>query len=127
MNLSEEHPVSIGNKLLSGTQQFNAVIGIIFVPLLYVNFVCVFLLSSFWAAYFVQKMLKDQRRHKQKIKQRNDLADSVWKTTIMNFKTNRVKNLFLLAICLSECGKTFSIIFYGAIALRLDYMLNQRE
>ena len=120
MNDSREYSVGKRNKFFYDIQQFNGVIGMIFLPIVYLDFLCIFLLSISWAAYLIQKLLKDQRRHKQKIKQRNNLPDQVWKNALINFESNKIKILFLLAICLSECGKTFSLLFYGAIAFPLD-------
>ncbi|KAI6660684.1 hypothetical protein LOD99_10326 [Oopsacas minuta] len=54
--------------------------------------------------------MKDDRKEKLNSKLVNSRPEHVWLNEMQNYRTNRIKHIFLLAICLSEIGMTFSII-----------------
>ncbi|KAI6654012.1 hypothetical protein LOD99_2859 [Oopsacas minuta] len=61
--------------------------------------------------------MKDDRKEKLNSKLVNSQPEHVWLNEMQNFRTNRIKNIFLLAICLSEIGMTFSIVFQVLYAI----------
>ena len=87
-------------------------------PVMYVNYFIIFLLSSTWAVHLIHKITKDYRREKLKIKQGYNQPEFIWKNELKNFRSNRIKNAFLLAICLSECLTTISIVYMLADLIR---------
>ena len=78
---------------------------------MYLNFFIVLLFSTLWALYLIPKLWKDYRNEKITSKLRNNQLEYLWINKMENFKSNRIKNIFLLCICVSEIGVTISIVF----------------
>ena len=85
----------------------------VFMPLMNINFMLMFIFSTSWTFYLIRKLWKDYRKEKITSKSRNNQPEYLWMNAMKNFKSNRIKNSFLLAICLSEIGCTLSIILYN--------------
>ena len=85
----------------------------VFMPLMNINFMGLFIFSTSWTFYLIRKLWKDYRKEKITSKSRNNQPEYLWMNAMKNFKSNRIKNSFLLAICLSEIGCTLSIILYN--------------
>ena len=83
----------------------------IFAPIMYINFLLVLIYSSIWALYLIRKLSKDIRKEKMYSKLRNYQPDYTWLNVMKNFSSNRIKNSFLFAICLSEIAMVLSINF----------------
>ena len=92
----------------------------VFAPLMNINFVIICILSISWAFYFVRKLWKDYRKEKITFKMRGNQPEYLWINAMENFKSNRIKNLFLLAICLSETVYTLSILLFLAFELTVN-------
>ena len=86
----------------------------VFAPLMNINFVIICIFSISWAFYFVRKLWKDYRKEKITFKMRDNQPEYLWINAMENFKSNRIKNIFLLAICLSETVYTLSILLFLA-------------
>ena len=97
----------------------NSEINNVFAPILYINFLFILLLSSSWSLYLVRRLMKDYRKEKLKSKLRMSMDRNVWENSMNNFKSNRIKNSFLLVVCLSEVGATISLI------CRIVYIFDQ--
>ena len=108
MNNTEEY-LSILKERFLQTFKFNSVINYIFGPVLYLNFLLILSFSCAWALYLIMKILKDLKEKKLTSKQHGSLPEYIWREKMANFETNRIKNLFLLVICLSECGVSSSV------------------
>ena len=102
---------SDGEYLLSLSDQYIADASKIFAPIMYLNFLSILLFSNLWALYLIPKLWKDYRNEKITSKLRSSQPEHLWINTMENFKSNRIKNIFLLCICLSEIGVTISIVF----------------
>ena len=111
MILKEEH-VAFHSIIYYATKMF--------MPLMYINYMVGLIFSISWAVYFIRKLWKDYRREKITSKLRNNQPEYIWKNTMDNFKSNRIKNIFLLAICLSEVGITLSIVFHIALRVTIN-------
>ena len=99
-------------------------------PLMYINFVMIFIFSISWAFYFVRKLWKDYRKEKITFKMRDNQPEYLWINAMENFKSNRIKNIFLLAICFSETTCTLSILvvaFETSIDVNLTRLGNYME
>ena len=90
----------------------------IFAPIMYINFMLVLIYSSIWALYLGRKLCKDNRKEKMHSKLHNNQPEYIWLNNMKNFRSNRIKNRFLLAICLSEITMTLSINF--AVVLQVN-------
>ena len=110
VNYSNEEIVGMELSIYFKTYNVNSVINEVFAPFLYINFFFIIMLSSSWAVYLVQKLMKDFRKEKLKSKLRLSLPNDIWENSMANFKTNRIKNAIMLVICLSEFGSTVSVI-----------------
>ena len=82
----------------------------IFIPLMYVDIMAMLIFSIFWAFYLIRKLWKNYKKEKITATLRNNQPEYLWMNAMKNFKSNRIKNSFLLAICLSEIGCTLSFI-----------------
>ena len=102
---------SNGEYLLSLAHQYIAEASKIFSPIMYLNFLSILLFSTLWALYLIPKLWKDYRNEKITSKLRNNQPEYLWINKMENFKSNRIKNTFLLCVCLSEIGATISIVF----------------
>ena len=83
----------------------------IFAPIMYLNFMLILVFSTLWALYLIPKLWKDYSIEKITFKLRNNQPEYLWINRMENFRSNRIKNIILLAICLSEIGYTISIVF----------------
>ena len=101
---------SNGEFLLSLAHQYITEASKIFAPIMYLNFLLISLFSTLWALYLIPKLWKDYRNEKTTSKLRNSQPEYLWINKMKNFKSNRIKNIFLLCICISEIGATISIV-----------------
>ena len=108
---------SVRNTLLNGVYHLYTVLSAI----LYINIFLMLILSTLWAFYFIQKIWKDYRYEKMHSKLRNSFQEQLWLNRMQNFKSNRIKNIILLAICVSETVMTV-IIVYDKFR---DYVFNE--
>ena len=83
----------------------------IFSAVLYINITLILILSTLWAFYFIQKIWKDYRNEKVYSKLRNSFPEHIWLNKMQNFKSNRIKNILLLTICVSETIMTIIIVY----------------
>ena len=84
----------------------------VFSAVLYINITLILILSTLWAFYFIQKIWKDySRNEKVYSKLRNSFPEHIWLNKMQNFKSNRIKNILLLAICVSESIMTIIIVY----------------
>ena len=83
---------------------------IVFGPLTHINFVIILVLSLLWAFFLIRTLWKDHRKEKISFKLRNTVPEYQWLNTMNNFRSNRIKNCLLLAICLSESGITLMLV-----------------
>ena len=67
-----------------------------------INAILILTLSTSWAIYLIQKILKDYKIEKMQTKLRNSYPEHFWSNAMKNFKSNRTKNILILAICVSE-------------------------
>ena len=67
-----------------------------------INAIIILTLSTLWAIYLIQKILKEYKNEKILSKLHNDYQEHSWLNAMKNFKSNRIKNILLLAICVSE-------------------------
>ena len=98
VNLDDEH---------SSLFQNNKVFG----PLMDINCVIILVFSILWAFFLIRTLWKDYRKEKINFKLRNTVPEYQWLNTMNNFRSNRIKNCLLLAICLSESGITLMLVF----------------
>ena len=82
----------------------------VFGPLMHINFVIILVFSILWAFFLIRNLWKDYRKEKMNLKLRNTVPEYQWLNTMNNFRSNRIKNCLLLAICLSESGITVMLI-----------------
>ena len=66
-----------------------------------INAIIILTLSFSWAIYLIHKILKDYKIEKIQSKLRNDYTEH-YLNDMKNLKSNRIKNILLLAICVSE-------------------------
>lgn len=83
----------------------------VFAPLMYTNLMSILIFSTLWAFYLSTRLWKDYRRERITSKLRNSYPEYILKNAMENFRSNRIKNTLLLAICLSELGVAISIVF----------------
>ena len=83
----------------------------VFSTVLFINITLVLILTTLWAFYFIQKLWKDYRHEKQYSKLRNDYPEYKWLNRMQNFKSNRIKNILLLAISVSEIVMTAIVVY----------------
>ena len=83
----------------------------IFTPIMYLNVMLILVFSTLWALYLIPKLWKEYRNEKITSKLRNSQPEYLWVNKMENFKSNRIRNIFLLCICISEIGVTISIVF----------------
>ena len=84
---------------------------IIFSAVLPINVILILTLSTLWAIYLIQKILKDYKIERMQSKLRNNYPEHSWLNAMKNFKSNRIKNNLLLAICVTEVVMN-AILFY---------------
>ena len=82
----------------------------VFGPLMHINFVIILVFSILWAFFLIRTLWKDYRKEKINFKLRNTVPEYQWLNTMNNFRSNRIKNCLLLAICLSESGITVMLV-----------------
>ena len=82
----------------------------VFGPLTHINFVIILIFSILWAFFLIRTLWKDHRKEKINFKLRNTIPEYQWLNTMNNFRSNRIKNCLLLAICLSESGITIMLV-----------------
>ena len=100
-------PNSVRNTILNGVYHLLTV----FSTVLFINITLVLILSTLWAFYFIQKLWKDYRHEKLYSKLRNDYQEYIWLNRMQNFKSNRIKNILLLAISVSETVMTAIVVY----------------
>ena len=99
-----------GEYLLS-LQRYITEVSKIFAPIRCLNVLLILVFSTLWALYLIPKLWKDYRNEKITSKLRNNQPEYLWINKMENFKSNRIKNTFLLCVCMSEIGVTISIVF----------------
>ena len=82
----------------------------VFGPIMHINFVIILVFSILWAFFLIRTLWKDYRKEKMNFKLRNTVPEYQWLNTMNNFRSNRIKNCLLLAICLSESGITVMLV-----------------
>ena len=110
-----------GEYSLSLAHQYIAKASEIFAPIMYLNFFTVLFFSTLWALYLIPKLWKDYRNEKITSKLRNNQPEYLWINKMENFKSNRIKNIFLFCICLSEIGATIAIVFSITLQIPLFF------
>ena len=83
----------------------------VFGPLIHINIVCILVFSILWAFFLIRTLWKDYRKEKIYLKLRNTVPEYQWFNTMNNFRSNKIKNCLLLAICLSESGITVMLVY----------------
>ena len=82
----------------------------VFGPIMDIHFVIILVFSILWAFFLIRTLWKDYKKEKMNFKLRNTVPQYQWLNTMNNFRSNRIKNCLLLAICLSESGITAMLI-----------------
>ena len=95
-----------------GPEQYTITQGIVyaFSVVIYINTI-ILTLSTLWALYFIQKIRKDYKIEKMQSKLRNNYPEHYWLNAMKNFKSNRIRNILLLAICTSEIVMTALLVY----------------
>ena len=99
----------------------------IFAPIMYLNFMLILVFSTLWALYLIPKLWRDYRNEKITSKLRNNQPEHMWVNRMENLKSNRIKNSFLLAICLSEIGTTMSIVFGVTLLIPKSFSIGVKQ
>ena len=108
--------IQLATKLNRG---INTVLG----PVLYFNCIVILFLSISWSLYLFNEILKVSLKYKKALKSRNFISKHQWLHDIRNLYSKKVRNIFLIAICLSEC-----IIFLSLLVNEiLYYQLRKRS
>ena len=102
--------IQLATKLNSG---INTVLG----PIFYFNGIVILFLSISWSLYLFNEILKVSLKYKKALKSRNFISEHQWLHDIRNLYSKKVRNIFLIAICLSEC-----IIFVSILVYEILYM-----
>ena len=90
---------------------------LILCPILFTNFIVILFLSISWSVYLFNELLKISLEYRNALKSRNFISEHQWLHDIRNLYSKKVKNIFLIAICLSEC-----IIFLSILVYEILYM-----
>ena len=103
--------------------RMNLGINKIFGPVVCINSLIILLLSISWSVYLFNEILKVSLKYKKKLKSRNFISEHQWLNDLRNLYSKKVRNIFLIAICLSEC-----IIFLSLLVNELlYYQLRERS
>ena len=111
MNDSTIDPIYTYSHVIYYLSTLGLKVSLIFCPILYLNYVILFMFSSLWAIYLTRSLWKNYRKEKITSKLRRNYPEYQWLNTMENFKTNKIKNCFLLAICFSEIIMCGTIMF----------------
>ena len=94
---------------------FNYYVTTIFTTIMCFNFVCLLLLSSIWSLYLLKKLAMAIHKRKRILKSPRHTANYIWVNDSNNSKSNIIKTILMLVICLSECAYTSSILGFVSI------------
>ena len=92
--------------------------------LMYINFVLILLFSILWGIFLIRTLWKDYRKEKMNSKLRNTVPEYQWINTMNNFRSNRIKNVFLLSICSCEIGISVLILSNSLVMFILILVSN---
>ena len=106
---------------LSFVSEFTAIITTVCYPALFLNLFVLFLLSTLWSVYLLRKLIVDFYSHKKKNSLRRFTQKYIWQNNLKNSKSNQIKNILLLVICITECILTFSLLYYVSLRIAIDY------
>ena len=95
-----------------GVISANGAINIVCTGLLLFDCVSLSILSIIWLIYFSRKLVKDYKIYKQTLESKNLISEYQFRNYLRNFVSHRVKNIFLMFICVSELILITSIIVY---------------
>ena len=73
---------------------------------------CLLIMSIFWSIYLIIQMMKDQKKYKLKLNTQYCRTNWCRDNVMKNNKSNKIKNAFLIVVCLSECIFCMSTYFY---------------
>ena len=90
----------------------NEIVSTVSEPIMYTGALCLFILSLSWSVYLLLQILKDRKMHKMVIKNQICRPKYLLGNKVKNFDTNRIRNILLIIICLSECALVLSFILY---------------
>ena len=79
--------------------------------ILYLNLICIVIISLGWLVYVVCRLKKGNKDFKIKLKSKSSTPAYIWANSLRNHETNTKINQFLIAICLNECVYILSILF----------------
>ena len=96
--------------------RMNLGINIIFGPVVCINSLIILLLSISWSVYLFNEILKVSLKYKKILKSRNFISEHQYLNDLRNLYSKRVRNIFLIAICLSDC-----IIFLSLLVNEIFY------
>ena len=102
MNISVTDPEYAYNHAIYYLSLLRHRVTLVLSPILYLNYIFILILSSLWAIYLTRNLLRNFRKEKIISKLRRNYPEYQWLIMMKNFKTNRIRDCFLLAICSSE-------------------------
>ena len=112
-------------KFVNGLKLTNIGINSVCSPLLLFGCVTLLILSIIWLIYLSRKLIKDDKSYKLILDSKNMISQHQFETYLKNFTSNRVKNILLMLICVSEFLLVISFILYESG--RLEIIENRNE
>ena len=103
-------------KVIQLATKLNRGINTVFSPIFYFNGIVILFLSISWSLYLFNEILKVSLKYKKALKSRNFISEHQWLHDMRNLYSKKVRNIFLIAICLSEC-----IIFVSLLVNEILY------
>ena len=113
-------------KVIQLATKWNRGVNIVLGPVLYFNGIVILFLSISWSLYLFNEILKVSLKYKKALKFRNFISEHQWLHDIRNLHSKKVRNIFLIAICLSECTLFLSILIYEILYMHARHVKIQK-
>ena len=113
-------------KVIHIATKLNRGVNIVLGPILYFNGIVILFLSIFWSVYLFNELLKVSLKYKKALKSRTLISEHQWLHDMRNLYSKKVRNIFLIAICLSECIILLSILVYEILFMHARHMNIQK-
>ena len=101
---------TVKSEIIRHIIEINNVINIVCFPIIYINTLCLLILSGSWLVKLFYNWITEHKKYKIALK--TQIGQSCFKNLMNNFISNRIKDNFLIAICTCECIMVLSFLFY---------------
>ena len=109
-------------KIIQLATKLNRGISTVLCPVLYFNGIVILFLSISWSLYLFNEILKVSLKYKKILKSRNFISEHQWLHDVRNLYSKKVRNIFLIAICMSECIILLSILAYEILYMHARHV-----